>query len=113
MSDIAPNNEQEKILVGKMWMLKLDYNLEYHSPKQILQSYKEKKFSSLGWMNAFISVHKVNTFRTTSMTEKLFKGPLQWRMADNMEQYRRDLVSFLQAEEIEKLKLSEDKSQAA
>lgn len=53
-----------------------------------------------------------NTFRATSVTEKLFKGPLQWRMTDNMEQYRRDLISFLQEEGIGKLKLSEGKSQA-
>lgn len=62
-------------------------------------------------MNAFISVYQVNTFRAISMTENLFKGPLRWRMTDDMEHYRRGLISFLWEEEIEKVKLSEGKSQ--
>lgn len=33
VNNTAPNNEQKKILVGKNCVLKLDYNLEYHSPK--------------------------------------------------------------------------------
>lgn len=32
-------------------------------------------------------------------------------MADNMEQYRKNLISFLQEKEIGKLRLSEGKSQ--
>lgn len=45
-------------------------------------------------MYAFISESQVKAFRATSLKEMLFKGPLKWKMTDNMEQYRKDLIIF-------------------
>lgn len=46
-------------------------------------------------MYAFILECQVKAFRATSLKEKLFKRPLKWKMTDNMEQYRKDLINFL------------------